>query len=85
MKYNLVCRHTNEVVHTVDLSDDIGIGGARTYFLGTKKLDIKEFNKLWKVMTKDEYDRLFDLSHRQNKQYEWWIEEKEITDDELKF
>jgi len=36
-------------------------------------------------MTKDKYDRLFYLSNRQNKQYEWWKEDKEITDDELKF
>ena len=76
---------TDSINTSVDLSSEIGKSGARIYFLETKKLDIKEFNKLWKVMTKEEYDRVFDLSHRQNKQYEWWIEEKEITDDELKF
>ena len=70
---------------TVDLASNIGLSGAKTYFLGIKKLDIKEFNKLWKVMIKDEYDKLFDLSNRQNKQYEWWKEDKEITDEELKF
>ena len=74
MKYNLVSRHTNEVVHTVDLSDDIGIGGARTYFLGTKKLDIKEFNKLWDVR----YQRMSKDPIRR------WEEEKLITDEELK-
>ena len=84
MKYVLVDRGDN-INTTIDLARGVGKSGARTYFLGTKKLDIKEFNKLWKVMTRDEYDRLFDLSHRQNKQYEWWKEDKEITDDELKF
>jgi len=84
MKYVLVDNNDN-INTSVDLSSEIGKSGARIYFLETKKLDIKEFNKLWKVMTKEEYDRVFDLSHRQNKQYEWWIEEKEITDDELKF
>ena len=84
MKYVLVDNNDN-INTSVDLSSGVGKSGARTYFLGTKKLDIKEFNKLWKVMTRDEYDRLFDLSHRQNKQYEWWKEDKEITDDELKF
>ena len=49
MKYKLVSRHTKEVVHTIDLSDDIGIGGARTFFIGTKKLDEKEFDKLCEV------------------------------------
>ena len=70
---------------SVDLASNIGISGARTYFKGVKRIDSKEFDKLWKVMTRDEYDRLVDLSHRQNKQYEWWKEDKEITDEELKF
>jgi len=83
MKYVLVDNFDN-VAGKKDLSDEIGISGARTYFKRVKQIDNKGFNKLWKVMTKDEYDRLFDLSHRQNKQYEWWIEEKEITDEELK-
>ena len=74
MKYNLVSKHTNEVVHTIDLSDDIGIGGARTFFIGTKKLDEKEFDKLWEV----KYQR---MSKNPTK---WWVEEKAITDEELK-
>jgi hypothetical protein len=47
---------------------------ARTYFIGDKKLDPKEFDKLfevkYKVMSKDPI--------------KWWIEEKAITDEELK-
>ena len=74
MKYNLVSRHTKEVVHTIDLSDDIGIGGARTYFIGDKKLDPKEFDKLFKV-------RYYRMSKDPIK---WWEEEKAITDEELK-
>ena len=74
MKYKLVSRHTKEVVHTVDLSDDIGIGGARTYFIGTKKLDEKEFDKLWEV----KYQRM------SKDPIKWWEEEKAITDEELK-
>jgi len=74
VKYNLVSKHTNEVVHTVDLAGGVGISGARTYFIGDKKLDPKEFDKLfevkYKVMSKDPI--------------KWWIEEKAITDEELK-
>jgi len=74
MKYNLVSKHTKEVVHTVDLAGGVGISGARTYFIGDKKLDPKEFDKLfevkYKVMSKDPI--------------KWWIEEKAITDEELK-
>ena len=84
MKYVLV-DNMDSINTSVDLASNVGLTGARTYFLGIKKLDIKEFNKLWKVMTKDKYEKLFDLGHRQNKQYEWWKEDKEITDSELKF
>ena len=84
MKYVLV--DNNDNINTiVDLASNIGLSGAKTYFIGTKQLDKKKFDKLWKVMTRDEYDRLFYLSNRQNKQYEWWKEDKEITDSELKF
>ncbi len=84
MKYVLVDNNDN-INTSVDLQWDVGISGARTYFLGTKKIKLEEFDKLWKVMTKDEYDRAFNLGHRKNKQYEWWKEDKAITDEELKF
>ena len=74
MKYNLVSKHTNEVVHTVDLSDEVGISGARTYFIGTKRLDSKEFDKLFRVR----YQKMSKNPIR------WWVEEKAITDEELK-
>jgi len=84
VNYVLVDKGDN-ITTTVDLASEVGISGARTYFKGVKQIDGKSFDKLWRVMTKDEYDKLFDLSNRQNKQYEWWKEDKEITDDELKF
>ena len=74
MKYNLVSKHTKEVVHTIDLSDEVGISGARTYFIGTKKLDEKEFDKLWEV-------KYYRMSKNPIK---WWVEDKEISDEELK-
>ena len=84
MKYVLV-DNTDSINTSVELASNVGLTGAKTYFLGIKKLDKKEFNKLWKVMSREEYDRVFDVSHRQNKQYEWWKEDKEITDSELKY
>ena len=74
MKYNLVSKRTKEVVHTIDLSDEVGISGARTYFIGTKRLDPKEFDKLWEV----KYKAMSKNPIR------WWVEEKAITDEELK-
>ena len=74
MKYNLVSKKTKEVTHTVDLSDEIGISGARTYFIGTKRLAGKEFDKLWEV----KYHKMSKNPIR------WWEEEKAIMDEELK-
>ena len=74
MKYNLVSKRTKEVVHTIDLSDEVGISGARTYFIGTKRLDPKEFDKLFEV----KYKAMSKNPIR------WWVEEKAIIDEELK-
>tara|TARA_Y100001947_G_C10160297_1_gene227892 strand:- start:18 stop:245 length:228 start_codon:yes stop_codon:yes gene_type:complete len=74
MRYNLVSRHSKEVVHTVDLASEVGISGARTYFIGTKRLDPKEFDELFRVR----YQKMSKNPIR------WWEEDKEITDSELK-
>ncbi len=88
MKYLLVDKLDN-ITTSVELGSDVGVSGARTYFLGVKKIEEKEFDKLWKVMTRKEYDIQFKAS-LQNRQmdkmkYRWWEEDKEIIDDELKY
>tara|TARA_Y100000592_G_scaffold28339_1_gene45018 strand:- start:2386 stop:2652 length:267 start_codon:yes stop_codon:yes gene_type:complete len=84
MKYYLVNK-LDEIVTKVDLSDDIGVTGARTYFIGIKQIDGKEFDKLWKVMTEEQYDLQFKatLQDRQlgNRKYEWWKEEATKPDE----
>ena len=86
MKYYLVNKH-DEIVDKVDMSD-VGVNGARTYFIGRKQIDAESFDKLWKVMSEREYEMHFknSLQNRQmgNMKYEWWKEDKEIIDDELK-
>ena len=84
MKYVLVDKIDN-IVDRVELGSEVGISGAKTFFIGRKKIDEKEFDKLWKVMTEEHYDTQKDLTNRLNKQYEWWKEDKEITDSELKY
>ena len=82
----LVDKYDN-INSTVDLAGDVGISGARTYFIGVKKLDGESFDKLWKVQTREEYDIQFknSLQNRQmgNMKYEWWKEDKNETDDVL--
>ena len=86
MKYVLVdnkdCINT-----TVDLASEVGISGARTYFKGVKRIDGKSFDKLWKVMTRKDYDKQFHSSNRppSHQGIRWWEEDKEITDSELKY
>ncbi len=87
MKYVLVDKGDN-IVSTIDLASNVGISGAKTYFVGVKRIDPKEFDKLWKVMTRGEYDRILQMALRKpssHGQIEWWKEDKEIIDDELKF
>ena len=74
MRYVLV-DNTDSINTSVDLASEVGITGARTYFLGVKKLDIKEFDKLWKVMTKKEYDRQSHPGY-----IEWWKDESLYLD-----
>ena len=83
MKYLLVDKLDN-IATSVELASNVGLSGAKTYFVGIKKLEEKEFNKLWRVMSEKEYDIQFKAS-LQNRQYEWWREDKEITDSELKY
>ena len=84
MKYYLV-NNLDEIVTKVDLGDDIGLSGARTYFIGTKEIEEKSFDKLWKLMTEEQYDLQFKatLQDRQlgNRKYEWWKDEPSGPDD----
>jgi len=74
VRYVLV-DNTDSINTSVDLASEVGITGARTYFLGVKKLDIKEFDKLWKVMTKPEYDRQSHPGY-----IKWWKDERTNPD-----
>ena len=69
---------------TVDLGSNVGLSGARTYFLGTKQIDETEFDKLWRVMTKQQYDNNFknNLQNRQmgKRKYEWWKDDQSYLD-----
>ena len=86
MKWYLVNKY-DEIIDKVDMSD-VGINGARTYFIGRKQIDEQAFDKLWKVMSESEYDTQFknNLQNRQmgGMKYEWWKEDEEETDEMLK-
>ena len=83
MKYVLVDKYDN-INTSVDLGSNVGVSGARTYFIGTKKIDEGEFDKLWRVMTKQQYDNNFktNLQNRQmgKRKYEWWKDDQSYLD-----
>ena len=82
MKYVLVDKSCN-VNTSVELSSGVGVSGARTYFVGIKRLKEKDFDKLWKVMKESDYNSQKLQSYPGY--IKWWEEEKEITDSELKY
>ena len=72
----------DEIVDKVDLAGNVGKTGATTYFQGVKKMpNDEDFDKLWRVMTKDQYDTQFKTT-LQNRQVEWWKEEDSFLDGE---
>ena len=79
MKFVLVNKY-DEIVSRVDLGD-VGVNGAKTYFKGVKKMpEDKDFDKLWKVMTEQEYDNQFKATLQNQRKYEWWKDEESYLD-----
>ena len=78
MKYVLIDRGDN-IVDRVDLQD-VGINGARTYFVGRKQIESEKFDQIWKVMTEDDYNKQHAAS-LQNRQFEWWKDDEYLDID----
>ena len=79
MKFVLVNKY-DEIVSRVDLGE-VGVNGAKTYFKGMKKMPKdKDFDKLWKVMTEEQYDNQFKATLQNQRKYEWWKEEESYLD-----
>ena len=76
MRYVLVNKY-DEIVTSVELAGDVGVNGATTYFQGIKQMPDRE--AFLNIQFKN------SLQNRQmgNMKYEWWKEEKDITDEEM--
>ena len=84
MKYVLVDKYDN-IITTVDLGSNVGLSGAKTYFKGVKQMPKDEdFDKLWKVMTEEDYNTQFKSS-LQNRQVELWKEEPSGPDQDFDY
>ena len=78
MKWVLV-NNMDEIVDTCEIASGVGISGAKSYFMGIKRLKGKKFDNLWRVMSQENYDLQFKAS-LQNKQYEWWKDDQSYLD-----
>jgi len=79
MKYVLVDNDDN-VVDRVDLESEVGISGARTFFIGRKQIPYENFIQLWKVMTEESFQLQLKLSLK-NRQIEWWNDDNYLDID----
>jgi len=70
MKYVLVDNFGN-VVDTKDLSDDVGVSGATTYFVKRKQIPYESFIQIWKVMTEIDYKRSKERSYKYEEFGDW--------------
>ena len=78
MKWVLVNK-MDEIVDRCEIASGVGISGARTYFMGIKRLKGKEFDDLWRVMSEEKYNLQFKAS-LQNRQIEWWKDDESYLD-----
>ncbi len=69
----------DNIIENVDLESEVGVSGARTYFLKSKGIDKKEFDNMWKVMSQNQYNIQFK-STLQNRQIEWWKDDESYLD-----
>ena len=69
----------DNIIENVDLESEVGVSGARTYFLKSKGIDRKEFDNMWKVMSQNQYNIQFK-STLQNRQIEWWKDDESYLD-----
>ena len=76
MKYVLVDKGDN-IIDKVELNSELR--EAKKLFIGRKRIDEKEFDNIWKVMSKEQYDTQHTAS-LQNKQYEWWKDDQSYLD-----
>ena len=76
MKYVLGDKGDN-IIDKVELNSELR--EAKKFFIGRKRIDEREFDNMWRVMSKEQYDTQHTAS-LQNKQYEWWKDDQSYLD-----
>ena len=78
MKWVLVDKYDN-IVSRAELHSGYGKEAAKMYFVGRKRIEEKDFDKLWRVMSDEDYESRYRQS-LMNRQYEWWKDEPTYLD-----
>tara|TARA_B100001564_G_C20455963_1_gene585684 strand:+ start:405 stop:653 length:249 start_codon:yes stop_codon:yes gene_type:complete len=78
MKWVLVNK-LDEIIDTCEISSGVDVSGAKSYFMNIKRLEEKEFDGLWRVMSHQKYTLQFKTS-LQNRQIEWWRDDESYLD-----
>ena len=75
MKYVLVDKYDN-IVDAKDLSSDVGVQGATTYFVKRKQIPYENFKQIWRVMTEQRYYEISESSTRKSSEGEFgdWLD-----------
>ncbi len=74
MKWVLIDKYDN-INTSAELHSGYGKVAAKAYFLGVKQIEEKEFDELWRVMSMQEYDITYKQAIKENRQFEWWVDE----------
>ena len=72
MIFELISKSHSEPIDRVDLAN-IGLQGAKTYFMGRKQLSEEDFDKVFEVKSAKE-------KHAFIGKYDWWKEEQTNPD-----
>ena len=72
MIFELVSKGHEEPIDRVDMSN-VGVAGAKTYFMGRKQLPEEEFDKIYEVKSAPSKQAYVG-------KYDWWKEETKNLD-----
>ena len=73
MKFGLKSKFSGEIIDRMDLAN-IGLNGAKTYFMGRKQLSEEKFDELFEVEVDNEREAFVG-------RYDWWKEEPKTPDE----
>jgi hypothetical protein len=71
----LVDRGDN-IIDRIELTREVSLSAAKTFFVGRKRIEEKEFDNLWKVMTEMDYNRNKERTYRYEEFGDWLDIEK---------